>query len=181
MSVAATAGVLRIDHVSGEMVPRFALRWSPEPDRLLAVPATEAARSIDLRTTTEDDFPGFLGKNRDLRVDHVALERDWTEHPPRLLWRQPIGAGWAGFSAVNGFACTLEQRGDQELVSCYNVLTGQLVWTHGVQDRHSTTMGGAGRKARRPSTRAEFSRWERPGSCSVWMVRLAACCGTTIC
>ena len=136
--------MLRIDHVSGEMVPRFALRWSPEPDRLLAVPAAEAARGIDLKTTTEDDFPGFLGKNRDLRVDHVALERDWTEHPPRLLWKQPIGAGWAGFSAVNGFACTLEQRGDQELVSCYNVRTGQLVWTHGVRARHSTTMGGVG-------------------------------------
>ena len=82
--------------------------------------SAEAARGIDLKTTTEDDFPGFLGKNRDLRVDHIALERDWSQHPPRLLWKQPIGAGWSGFAAVNGFACTLEQRGDQELVSCYN-------------------------------------------------------------
>lgn len=144
LGVAGAAAVLRIDHVSGELVPIFAFRWSPVSDHLLAVPPAEPVVGVDLRTATEDDFPGFLGKNRDLRVDHIALDRDWKQSPPRLLWKQPIGAGWSGFATVNGFACTLEQRGDQELVTCYDSRTGELMWARGVQARHSTVMGGVG-------------------------------------
>jgi outer membrane protein assembly factor BamB len=45
---------------------------------------------------------------------------------------------------VNGFALTMEQRGDSELVTCYEVATGQLVWSHAERTRHSTTLGGIG-------------------------------------
>ncbi|MFV1968802.1 MAG: PQQ-binding-like beta-propeller repeat protein [Pirellulaceae bacterium] len=134
-----------VDHVSGELVPTFKLRWAPSPDELLAVPVADASReTVDLVTTTDNDFPQFLGPHRDLRVDGFTLNRDWRANPPRLLWRQPIGAGWSSFAVVSGFAVTMEQRGELELVTCYQVQTGKPVWTHGVTTRHRTTMGGVG-------------------------------------
>ncbi len=61
-----------------------------------------------------------------------------------MLWRQQIGAGHSGFVVVNGFAVTMEQRGDQELVSCYDALTGAPKWSSGVTARHETVLGRIG-------------------------------------
>ncbi|MHB9077255.1 MAG: outer membrane protein assembly factor BamB family protein [Pirellulaceae bacterium] len=145
LAVVASGLLLRIDRVSGRLVPKLVFRWSPKPDQLLApmvIYGIEVA--VDVSTTTPNDFPQFLGPQRNLIVTGVELERDWVAHPPRLLWRQPIGAGWSGFSAVNGFAMTLEQRGDQELVTCYEVATGNPCWSHAVTARHETIAGGVG-------------------------------------
>ncbi len=135
----------RLEQVSGEMVPKFRSRWAPPPDTLLdAPPEVASGEAIDLTTTSEKDFPQFLGANRNGTVANVRLTRDWKSNPPQLLWRQPIGAGWSGFVAVNGYAVTMEQRGDEELVTCYEIATGMLLWGHSEANRHSTVMGGVG-------------------------------------
>jgi outer membrane protein assembly factor BamB len=131
-----------VHQVSGEMVPAFRLRATHEPDELLDVPVSVA--TADLSTTTEFDFPQFLGPSRDARVTGTRLRSDWNSDPPKLIWRQPIGAGWSAFAAVNGFAVTQEQRGPEELVTCYEITTGRLVWSYGVKARHATTLSGVG-------------------------------------
>jgi outer membrane protein assembly factor BamB len=137
--------LVRIDHVTGELVPSFRWRWTPPRDQLLDVPPTEAkANGIDVVTTTPDDYPGFLGRERNLRVEHVSLDSDWSARPPRLVWKHAIGAGWSAFAVVNGYAYTLEQRGSQELVTCYAAKTGELLWARGVEARHETVLGGVG-------------------------------------
>lgn len=137
--------MFRIEQVSGEMVPTFRPRWAPPPDALLDAPAEVAAgEEIDLVTTTDKDFPQFLGPHRNGTVPDVELARDWDSNPPQLLWRQPIGAGWSGFVAVNGCAVTMEQRGDEELVTCYEIASGKLLWAHSEANRHSTVLGGIG-------------------------------------
>ncbi len=60
------------------------------------------------------------------------------------MWRQPIGAGWSAFSIVNGYVVTLEQRGEQELTTCYELLTGKPLWSHAEATRHETVLGGIG-------------------------------------
>lgn len=133
----------RIERVSGELIPRFTYRFAPKRDELLAPPPKLAAGEVDL-SPTSSDFPQFLGPNRDLTVSGVRLARDWNAQPPQLLWRRPIGAGWSGFVAVNGFAITMEQRGEQELVTCYEVETGEPRWSVGIETRHETILGGVG-------------------------------------
>jgi len=144
LAVLACFLLLRVDRISGRLAPRFVWRWAPRPDRLLGAPVVEGTGPVDLATTTPLDFPQFLGPNRDVKVTGVKLDRDWAARPPRALWRQPIGAGWSGFSAVNGFAVTMEQRGEDELVSCYEVESGRPRWTHAVQARYETVSGGVG-------------------------------------
>ena len=144
-SLALMISLLRIDNVSGELVPELAWRWSPRPDQLLERPAVEQAdEAVDLSTTTAADFPQFLGPDRNLRLENLRLATDWESQPPVKLWRQPIGAGWSAFAAVNGFAVTLEQRGEEELVTCYEISSGELRWSHGIKARHATLMGGVG-------------------------------------
>jgi outer membrane protein assembly factor BamB len=150
-----TAGVLvtallvlvvcfRIEGVSGSLIPRFVFRFAPDRDYALGEAVAEAGEPINMVTTTPYDFPGFLGPERNAIVRSVRLARDWSARPPQLVWRRKIGAGWSGFAVVNGFAVTLEQRGERELVTCYEALTGKLRWSHAESGRHSTSLGGVG-------------------------------------
>jgi outer membrane protein assembly factor BamB len=137
----------KIERVSGSLIPEFRSRFSVPRDATIETPAVEPDKAdnlVDLTTTTPDDFPQFLGPDRNLVLPNVQLERDWTKHPPRLVWKQPIGAGWSTFAVVNGFAVTLEQRGSEELVTCYEVATGKLRWKHTEHGRHETVLGGVG-------------------------------------
>ncbi len=144
VSIATFCALFRVHHVSGELVPTFRLRHAAAPDELLRQPTARSTETVSLETTSPDDFPEFLGPRRGGRVDHVGLVPDWTASPPKQLWRQPIGAGWGGFSVVNGYAVTMEQRGEQELVTCYRVEDGELIWSHANEGRHATLMGGVG-------------------------------------
>jgi outer membrane protein assembly factor BamB len=139
----AAIACVRIEQVSGDLVPQFAFRWQSQADQRLARPVTDGL-AVDLTARTPDDFPQFLGPRRDARLTGLRLRRDWRADPPRLVWRREIGAGWSTLVAVNGFAVTLEQRGDDELVTCYELATGQPRWFHATAARHQTVLGGVG-------------------------------------
>ena len=74
----------------------------------------------------------------------ITLDTDWKANPPELLWRRPIGLGWSGFVVADGKAVTLEQDGDRELVSCYQLTTGELLWSLAEDVRFSESMGSDG-------------------------------------
>jgi outer membrane protein assembly factor BamB len=145
-AVALGLAMLRIERVSGDLVPEFAWRWSASRDRLLAAPQAVAKATADASPwlPTADDFPRFLGPTGSCGLDAPAIDPDWESRPPRQIWKRPIGAGWSGFVTCGDHAVTLEQRGDQEVVSCCSLTTGEPEWSVAVPARHETVLGGVG-------------------------------------
>jgi outer membrane protein assembly factor BamB len=93
------------------------------------------------------DSPAYRGVNRDGVVTGPAIVRDWSKTPPKEIWRQPVGGGYAGFAVANGFLVTIEQRRDKEVVACYEAATGKEVWTAGWDTRFEESLGGPGPRA----------------------------------
>jgi outer membrane protein assembly factor BamB len=80
-------------------------------------------------------------------ISGVLIETDWSQAPPIQLWRKPVGPGWSSFAVDGDFFFTQEQRGDDEIVSCYRVSTGEPVWRHRDPVRFYESNGGPGPRA----------------------------------
>lgn len=123
--------------------PRSGAEASAQPAVIRAslpriLPSTHAV------ALTGADWPGFRGPHRDGIVTGVRIKTDWTSTPPVQLWRRPVGPGWSSFAVRDGLLYTQEQRGDFEVVACYDEATGKPVWTHRDAARFWESNGGAG-------------------------------------
>ena len=135
-------------NLSGDMgvrgfKPRF---WSQATDYVQ--PTNSGVVSVDIKSTTPDDFPQFLGPHRNAELNNVVLSNAWPT-APEMLWKIDIGEGWSGFVVVNGNAITQEQRGANECVTCYDVMSGKLLWIKKTLRRHEdlAAMGKVGPRA----------------------------------
>lgn len=144
--VAALAGgfLLSLDRVeiTGDVgiIPIF--KWESRP-------AAEAPRGeaglppIDLKVDPVRDFPRYRGPRADGVVEGISLFKDWQARLPREVWRRPCGGGFAGFAVAGNVAVTIEQRGGDEAIVCYDAGTGRERWVHAYEAayRHPTGDG----------------------------------------
>ena len=147
-TVGAGAGIFRITGVSGDLLPILEPRWSRRhaiPQELApGTPQLSQTNLIALTASVYADFPQFLGPQRSAVLNEPRLVPDWKANPPRLQWKQPIGAAWSGFAVMGGRALTQEQRGEEELVTCYEASTGRLLWSHSDPAHFQRTIAGEG-------------------------------------
>lgn len=116
---------------SGASMPKLVWIWAEKQDPKAGI-ETKVNDGVVDRTIEQEAktvSTGFLGHDADGMWDSVSFSLDWEANPPAELWRRPIGQGWASFGIANGRAITMEQVGDNEQITCMDLLTGQTIWT----------------------------------------------------
>jgi outer membrane protein assembly factor BamB len=143
-----------VEGYQGDGRPILAWRWSSahatkvgRPPFVAASRPTPSAAPVDLVTTTSRDAPQFRGIDRSGIYPKSDLSTNWNKTPPRELWRQPIGQGWSSCAVRGDFFVTQEQRDDDEVVACYELLTGRERWVHRDRTRFHEVTGGDGPRA----------------------------------
>ena len=144
--------MLRVEGVDGSYWPQLSWRWQPTAEqRLLSslVSAGPAALDPPLSSWTpvHVEWPGFRGSARDSRTPGPGQPLDLQATPPRELWRRPVGPAWSSMSIVSDRLFTQEQRGDAEVVACYDANTGAPIWQHTDACRFEEVSSGAGPRA----------------------------------
>lgn len=150
--VIAALATVRDYHFSGNLVPVVHFRWQATADQRLEAQRLQAGRAEapivgDLSGNGPTDFPEFRGRLRDGIVTGPPLARDWQAKPPRQLWMQPCGGGYAAFALAGNVAVTIEQRRDQEAVVAYDTATGKERWVYAYPALFTEKMGGPGPRA----------------------------------
>lgn len=148
-------GLVRIDGLDGGFAAEYRWVWTPTAeDQVLAFQkmgiAESTAKAIvkpgDLHPGPLD-WPAFRGKARDGVVGGSSIATDWQTNPPKILWKHPIGPGWSSLTLFGDMLFTQEQRGEEELVVCYDAETGAQKWTFAVPTRFNEPIAGPGPRA----------------------------------
>jgi len=140
--------LFRFHGVTGDLVPVFQWRW----ERTSLNSLDEGAKAVSQGASSQanqltNNWPQFLGPHRNCTVEQPHLARDWKAQPPQRLWLQPVGPGWSGFAVVGSRAITQEQRGQNETVICYELLTGLPIWSYSYPAHFQSPLAGEGPRA----------------------------------
>jgi outer membrane protein assembly factor BamB len=141
--------------MSGDFGVTLSWRWEPTAEELflenLATrPKTQPKQTAEaglIKLLAKPDWPGFRGPNRDSVQPGIVLGEDWTAEAPKEIWRMRIGPGWSSITVAGSRLFTQEQRGEIEVVACYDAGSGQEIWTHKTKARFWESLGGAGPRA----------------------------------
>ncbi len=171
LAACAVFTLIRTNGMKADASSDLAWRWAPTAeDRLLVhasdkpaaaapAPAPAAIRMEPKavvapvvvppkpKMNTTADWPGFRGPHRDGVAHGVQIATDWVQSKPKELWHRPVGPGWSSFAVRGGLIYTQEQRGAEEVVACYDLATGDPVWTHRDKARFWESNAGAGPRA----------------------------------
>ncbi|MFO0930772.1 MAG: PQQ-binding-like beta-propeller repeat protein [Gemmataceae bacterium] len=134
--------------LDGNMRPIPHFRWQPRAQERLAEYLDETSGDqlppVEVAVDPVNDFPRYRGVRADGVINpSELLNMRWDEAAPRELWRHPCGGGFAGFAVAGNVAITVEQRGDDEAIVCYDRATGRQRWVHAypASFRHPTGSG----------------------------------------
>lgn len=75
------------------------------------------------------EWPQWRGPNRDGILAGWQAPASWPDSLTEI-WRTPVGAGYASPLLVDGRAYALTRVDEQEVVSCLDAASGELLWQH---------------------------------------------------
>ena len=117
------------------------------PPAATAAPLKAASVPVPAPAYGSTYWADFLGPGRLGHYDQRPILTEWPAGGLTPVWKQPVGGGYASFTAANGVAFTIEQRRGNEVVAAYDLRTGRERWTHSWKARFEETLGGPGPRA----------------------------------
>ena len=91
-----------------------------------------------------DDWPQWLGPERNGVSAEMNLMRDWPDAGPEVLWRVPLGKGFSAISAAAGRLFTMYADPHGEFAVCLDAASGEKLWRVRTGDYYKETQGGDG-------------------------------------
>jgi outer membrane protein assembly factor BamB len=154
LAFAILAGSIRNIGFNGNNVPVLTFRWSPTEETRLASAgllnngeSDQVLAQLDASILAGPSCPTFLGPAHDGHVPGVTLSVDQISAQPEERWRRPVGGGYAAFAVAGNLAVTIEQRGQNEAVTAYQLDTVKPLWRQAYPALFSEVMGGDGPRA----------------------------------
>jgi len=89
-------------------------------------------------TASADDWPQWRGPLRDGRASS-AFRTNWTQQPPKEIWRHPIGGGYSSIAYAGGKLYTQDRQPQEERVLCLDPQTGKELWAYRYPVDYETT------------------------------------------
>lgn len=77
-----------------------------------------------------DDWPQFLGPERNGVYRGAALAETWGTSGPRVVWRKSIGAGFSGPVVAQGRLILFHRVAGSEVVEAFEARTGASQWRY---------------------------------------------------
>jgi outer membrane protein assembly factor BamB len=141
--------LVRWDGLDAMQKPEISWRWNPTNEAAFLASHQNAKSAVDKEhvkpwSPQPGDCLEYRGPKRDGIVTGLRIATDWQNHPPKEMWRKKIGPAWSGMIVVDGHLVTQEQRGNVEVVSCYDAATGNEIWAHEDPIRFEEALSGAG-------------------------------------
>ncbi len=109
-------------------------------------PAPETA-PLTARVVPRDYWTEFRGPGRVGIYTESGIMTAWPSDGLPLLWKRPVGGGYASVVVAEGRIFTIEQRREKEVVASYDLDTGRERWIHGWDAEFREILGGDGPRA----------------------------------
>ena len=101
----------------------------PSPSPSASVAASPGQTASAPAAPSRNYWTNFRGPKRDGRYDEATVSTNWPSTGLPVVWKQPVGVGYASFVVADGKAYTIEQRRSQEVVAAYDINNGRELWT----------------------------------------------------
>lgn len=133
----------------GGLLPYLTFRKTlPDYNKLEASRRTQTTNTETNKLLASGSYwNGFRGPKRDGHYTQMPIHTNWAARPPRLLWKQPVGGGYASFACSEGRAYTIEQRRHDEAAVAYDIQTGRELWLRAWPAEFQEPLGGDGPRA----------------------------------
>jgi outer membrane protein assembly factor BamB len=77
-----------------------------------------------------EDWPQYLGPNRNGVSSGPALAETWPAEGPRVVWRKEVGAGFSGPVVAQGRLILFHRVANNEVVESFDARTGASQWKY---------------------------------------------------
>jgi outer membrane protein assembly factor BamB len=119
---------------------------APETRALQPVIVPEAKPKIQ-QAVSSPYWTEYRGPGRAGIYAETDISTAWPSGGLPLLWKRPVGGGYASVVVADRTIFTIEQRRLNEVVAAYDLDSGREKWIHGWDAEFRETMGGDGPRA----------------------------------
>jgi hypothetical protein len=88
------------------------------------------AAIVALVVASANDWPQFLGPERNGVYSGPAIGIEWPEGGPRRLWEKKIGQGFAGPAVVGNRLILFHRAQNREVVEALEASSGAPLWRY---------------------------------------------------